>query len=258
MSNFVSALIACCLLFLGTAVATAQPIELIVDSSQSSISISVLGNSDTSSVTGTGAIELVPTNEPFSTAQLTELDLVLADGFSISFLVFVSISAEPGEVTLNLLSPGAAGSVNGSNQFDQLQNEAMLTGDVDLNDPLGLVGGSATFNLADAGANQFDILGAQLNVNGDELTVSASFEVAVEVSDGVNVSANGSVVLTGMLPDEILVGDVNCDGAIDLADIPAFVSVLSNGEYFAKADINQDDLVSLADIPPFVELLSGK
>lgn len=54
-----------------------------------------------------------------------------------------------------------------------------------------------------------------------------------------------------------LLGDVNCDGAVNLLDVLPFVEILASGEFVAKADINQDSMVNLTDVGPFVDLLNG-
>jgi hypothetical protein len=56
---------------------------------------------------------------------------------------------------------------------------------------------------------------------------------------------------------EVLLGDVNMDGMVDLLDIAPFVDLLTNLQYQAEADINQDGNVDLLDVTPFVGLLSG-
>ncbi|MEM9413612.1 MAG: dockerin type I domain-containing protein [Planctomycetota bacterium] len=53
------------------------------------------------------------------------------------------------------------------------------------------------------------------------------------------------------------IGDINCDGNIDLLDVAPFVETLTGGGFFEKADINQDGEVNLLDVAPFVDLLSG-
>ncbi len=55
----------------------------------------------------------------------------------------------------------------------------------------------------------------------------------------------------------ILLGDVNCDGSINLLDVGPFVDLLSTGSFDSKADINQDGVVNLLDVAPFVDLLTG-
>ena len=54
-----------------------------------------------------------------------------------------------------------------------------------------------------------------------------------------------------------LLGDVNCDGEVNLLDVEPFVEALSSGEYEMKADINQDGVVDLLDVAPFVDLLTS-
>ena len=52
-----------------------------------------------------------------------------------------------------------------------------------------------------------------------------------------------------------LLGDVNCDGAVDLLDIQPFVDLIVSQGFSDKADINVDGVVDLLDIGPFVALL---
>lgn len=54
-----------------------------------------------------------------------------------------------------------------------------------------------------------------------------------------------------------LLGDVNCDGAVDLLDVGPFVDLLTNNRFSPKADINQDGVVDLLDVGPFVAILTG-
>ena len=53
-------------------------------------------------------------------------------------------------------------------------------------------------------------------------------------------------------------GDINCDGIIDLLDVVPFIEILVSGTYIAKADLNQDFVVDLEDVDPFVQLLVGQ
>ncbi len=66
-------------------------------------------------------------------------------------------------------------------------------------------------------------------------------------------------------PPDVL-GDLNCDGAVDFDDINPFVLALTDPDsYFAtfptcniwRADVNQDGTVDFDDINPFVALLGG-
>ena len=56
---------------------------------------------------------------------------------------------------------------------------------------------------------------------------------------------------------KVLVGDVNCDGSVDLLDVGPFVDLITSGEFDPKGDINGDDSVDLLDVGPFVDLLIG-
>jgi hypothetical protein len=58
-------------------------------------------------------------------------------------------------------------------------------------------------------------------------------------------------------PVDIVLGDVNCDGLVNLLDISPFVDAISAGQFDPKADMNQDGLVNLIDVQPFVDVLSG-
>ena len=56
--------------------------------------------------------------------------------------------------------------------------------------------------------------------------------------------------------NEVLLGDINCDGVVDLLDVQPFIAVLSNGEYSVKADFDSDGAITLLDVGPFVEVLA--
>ena len=72
------------------------------------------------------------------------------------------------------------------------------------------------------------------------------------------IGDEGNIVLNGTFePGGVLLGDVNCDGAVNLLDVAPFVDLVSNGGFSVKADINEDGSVNLLDVQPFVALLSG-
>ena len=72
------------------------------------------------------------------------------------------------------------------------------------------------------------------------------------------VAANcGSGDISILLNEQILQGDVNLDGVVNLFDTPFFVDLLIAGDYQAQADMNCDGNVNLLDVDPFVELLTG-
>ena len=54
-----------------------------------------------------------------------------------------------------------------------------------------------------------------------------------------------------------ILGDVNCDGNVNLLDVAPFVEAISTGDFSVKSDVNQDGFVNLLDVAPFVDLLAG-
>lgn len=54
-----------------------------------------------------------------------------------------------------------------------------------------------------------------------------------------------------------LLGDINCDGIVDLLDVQPFVNLLTNGEFAAKADFDGDEMVTLLDVSMFVAALTN-
>jgi hypothetical protein len=185
------------------------------------------------------------------------LQLNVVEGLSISFLGgLVSISSSPNSIMMTLVTAGNAGAVNGANQFDQFGNEAELSGVINIFDPFGLIGGSMNLDLSTIPPSPFDMLGVQLAESDNVLTVSASFDVEVPITDTITATVSGTVVLNGQLP-KMVIGDVNCDGVVNLLDVGPFIDVLINGPYAFKADINMDGAVDLLDVQPFVVLLTG-
>lgn len=55
-----------------------------------------------------------------------------------------------------------------------------------------------------------------------------------------------------------ILGDINCDGVVDLLDVGPFVDLLlSKGDFSPKADLDGDGAITLLDVGPFVDLLTG-
>ena len=81
-------------------------------------------------------------------------------------------------------------------------------------------------------------------------------DIGVVISSSNILRIDLTNVTVTAIPDVVL-GDVNCDGVVDLLDVAPFVAAIANGEFLAKADINQDGEVNLMDVDPFVDLLSG-
>ena len=56
---------------------------------------------------------------------------------------------------------------------------------------------------------------------------------------------------------DIMLGDVNRDGAVDFFDIAPFIDVLTANGFQDEADLDQNGSVDFFDIQPFIDLLSG-
>ena len=134
-----------------------------------------------------------------------------------------------------------------------------------LNVATGAVIDSITYtnaNIADAtieriGDGPTDIRSSVLGENG----AYEAMEFVDENCETVLNDDNEPVVLIGSpgiyMLDKFVLGDVNCDGVVDLLDVQPFVILVTSGEFSAKADINGDGVVNLLDVQPFVELLTG-
>ena len=57
--------------------------------------------------------------------------------------------------------------------------------------------------------------------------------------------------------DNVLLGDLNLDGVVDLLDVQPMVQVICCGSFQAEGDINCDGVVDLLDVDPFVQILTG-
>ena len=81
--------------------------------------------------------------------------------------------------------------------------------------------------------------------------------VSPEIPAEVVCSASYTLFSDLITYERMLVGDVNCDGLVDLLDVAPFILAISGSEYVEKADINRDGTVDLLDVEPFVDVLSG-
>ena len=56
---------------------------------------------------------------------------------------------------------------------------------------------------------------------------------------------------------QVLLGDINADGFVNLLDVGPFVTLLGDGFFQVEADLNRDNAANLLDVAGFVELLQG-
>ena len=109
-------------------------------------------------------------------------------------------------------------------------------------------------------ANNDDAIGQQSQASF-EVTAGTLYEIRVggfrstgQAGDG----AEGNIVLNGSFkPESVMIGDMNCDGAVNLLDVDPFIEAIGSGEYNVKADTNQDGAVNLLDVDSFIALLNG-
>ncbi len=55
----------------------------------------------------------------------------------------------------------------------------------------------------------------------------------------------------------VLLGDINLDGVVDLLDVAPFVNLVTMGIFQEEGDFNDDGVVDLLDVAPFVAVLTG-
>ena len=147
-----------------------------------------------------------------------------------------------------------------SNDFGNAPNADIFEVEISNN------GGATWVDLETVGPDGPEVVGGwifkQFRVS-DFVTPNDNIRVRFTASD----LGDGSVVEAGIdrleinivdcSVEEVLHGDVNLDGEINLLDVQPFVEILTNGGFQEEADVNKDGEVNLLDVEPFVMLLSG-
>ena len=244
-----------------TAFAQAQVIPLTIDSTQSSVSITIADASSSSSqLSGDASLELQSFSSQPDTAQISDLNLVLDEalGFNL-FGGFATAFTSPSDVTISMVSPGAASSVTG-NTFNQLANSLMLGGDLELIDAFGFAGGDQTFDLSGVPISPVDFNNVNITRLGNLITVSNSVTINESINFGVTdvpLIIEMNLVASGVAPELTLLGDVNLDDAVDCFDISPFIIMLITRGFSEEADCDGSGFINYRDIPPFILHLSG-
>ena len=120
-------------------------------------------------------------------------------------------------------------------------------------------------NDAATGNTAVTIRSTGLATDFDFSTVAAVDYATLAANVTPNSSCQGgtldleSITITDVpvVKDTLLVGDVNCDMAVDFLDIGPFINLLSTGGFLDKADIDGSGAVDFLDIGPFIALLSS-
>ena len=240
--------------------AQAQIIPLTIDSTQSSVDISIGSSSSSSRLSGDATFDLQFSDPPSGTAQITDLNLVADDELDFSILLVIGISAPANELTISMVNPGPPGTISDSS-FDQLDNSIALDGNLDVSDPLQVAGGNQTIDLSTFDLSPLDFNSLNVTQSGNVVTVSGSFTfVQTETLGGfsIPIEVEATYFASGVVPTSVLLGDVNLDSAVDFSDISSFISLLAAGDFQAEADIDQNEVVDFEDISPFIDLLSSQ
>lgn len=77
-------------------------------------------------------------------------------------------------------------------------------------------------------------------------------------TDASAVNVPVSQISGGALPKSILLGDVNADFSVDVADIASVIDVMATGAVNRYADVNKDGTVDVADISAVIDIMAGK
>ena len=126
-------------------------------------------------------------------------------------------------------------------------------------------GGATWVNLETVGPTGAETAGGWVFVNlpiGDFVTPTSNMRVRFNASD----LGEGSVIEAGVdgvnvelirCGTDVLLGDINMDGVVNLLDIQGLVDLLATGGFQAEADFNEDGVVNFLDIQPFIDVLSS-
>ncbi len=203
-----------------------------------------------------GAIEpgesVIATLEDITVTDFNGFDpgdvTVTFDGFTNIILYFVGNDGDSAEVTdgdgLLIFE------FNGT--LDPLENGGVPDTNDDSLFEFGVMGESGT-SANNARIDVSGVMPQSLIISGTDFS---GMGVPTEPNNRVRVDDFGAQFTVEVKTDFVL-GDVNCDGIVDLLDVAPFVELLTMGGFNAKADINQDGFVDLLDVSPFVDLLIG-
>jgi hypothetical protein len=214
-------------------------------STQNSMTLPLIYNA--SSVTGTET--LVAPELPFTGAGIFVVADVIAEFTTedIEITCAAEVSDENGQLLQVTLTPatiriddgvhGGLGSVSG---VIELPGIADLSG---VEVVLTIDGRQVTVITDQTGRFEFD------GLRDGEFTISLASENYVQSCQVANVAEGGAVDLGSI---ELLAGDINADGNIDIADFTfmaaRYRSNQGDADYDAKADLNKDDTINIQDL----------
>ncbi|RNC82847.1 MAG: hypothetical protein ED559_14075 [Phycisphaera sp.] len=246
--------------------AYAQPADLDVDETQSSIFLEItldtpLGaqtDDDSAAIDGTITLELDDYDNP---TIITLIDYNFTSGslgfvFDYSFLGTVTANATGLSLGLPVDAQPASGPVDAQGMFtvDNVPNEVTGIVSVGGTGTIGALVGSSTVDLSTVAQDPISVSG-NINVASDTITLTIS--VPLEGSDtdpdtGVTVLFSGttSVVATGPVPADECVADANGDGMLTPADFTAWINAFNNN--LPECDQNGDAACTPTDFTAWI------
>ncbi len=184
-----------------------------------------------------------------------EIELLESSTFG-SYLTFfdpVSASMSPTLASITIDDNG------GSSTSDLIVGNLDLAGDnpqfLQTADETGEIHTHINFTLsADA---QFGAYGMLFRLASSNPMIADSSPAWLVFNYGMSPVDFDQSAIPAFVGSELLLGDVNRDGLVNLLDVQPFVDLLTSGGFQAEADINQDGVVNLLDVDPMVALLTG-
>ena len=247
-------------------------IEFTVDQSRSDVDFSAeltaIGisqtRSDNSSLEGSLQVELTPSDSPFEKIRISGGTLTLSDDVNLRyrFLLFVTaeVSADGGDINLDLIEPGEESSVSANGSFSQTGNDFKITGSAEVNASLdlGVTDGPQSI---DTNIEDIDLEG-RITDSGQVLTLNlpVSFQGSFDISGNtIDLDLNGTVVATAPKPRSIMsnVAEVilEVDATNDAPNLFPDYYVVENGNVTGDFtsndfDVDGDPIIPIIESSP--------
>ena len=247
-------------------------IEFTVDQSRSDVDFSAeltaIGisqtRSDNSSLEGSLQVELMPSDSPFEKIRISGGTLTLSDDISLRyrFLIFVTaeVSADGGDINLDLIEPGQESSVSTNGSFSQTGNDFKITGNAEVNASLDLGVPDGPQSI-DTNIEDIDLEG-RITASGQVLTLNlpVSFQGSFDISGNtIDLDLNGTVVATAPKPRSIMsnVAEVilEVDATNDAPNLFPDFYVVENGNVTGDFtsndfDVDGDPIIPIIESSP--------
>jgi hypothetical protein len=184
--------------------------------------------------TGAGSFALVDVIAEFTTE---DVQVICAAEVSDENGQLLQVTLTPATIRIDDGVHGGLGSVSG---VIELPGIADLSG---VEVVLTIDGRQVTVITDETGHFEFD------GLRDGEFTISLASENYVQSCQVANVAEGGAVDLDSI---ELLAGDINADGSIDIADFTfmaaRYRSNQGDADYATKADLNKDDTINIQDL----------